>query len=118
MAKTVVFLFHNDDASLNAGSHVAERIRQVASDVGVELEVFCFGPAQSALTEESDNPIRMEYKNQIDSLASNSVRVSACLNAATASNTVDELTKRGIHLEFARDAFARYGLESASVISF
>jgi len=76
LAKTVVFLFHGDDDALGAGSHIAERIRQVADDYGVELEVFCFGPP------------------------------------------VEALTPRGLTLEFARDAFVRFGLEGASVISF
>ena len=118
MAKTVVFLFHGDDDSLNAGSHVAERIRQVAAEQGVELEVFCFGPAQGALTEPSDDAIRIEYRQQIDALAAAGVPVGACLNAATAAGTVEALTARGITLQFARDAFARYGIEGASVISF
>ena len=118
MAKTVIFLFHGDDDSLNAGSHVAERVRQVAGDHGVELEVFCFGPAQSALTEPSDAKVRVEYREQINALAAAGVRVGACLNAANAAGTGDELTARGITLEFARDAFVRFGLEGATVISF
>jgi hypothetical protein len=118
MAKTVIFLFHGDDDSLNAGSHVAERVRQVADEQRVELEVFCFGPAQAALTETDETPTRVEYRQQIDALAAAGVPVGACLNAATAAGTVEALTARGITLQFARDAFARYGLESASVISF
>jgi hypothetical protein len=118
MPKTVIHLFHGDDASLNAGSHVAERIRQVASDQGVDLEVYCFGPAQGALTEESDDPVRSEYKDQIDSLVAAGVPVGACLNAANANGTVAYLTDRGITLQFARDAFVRYALEGATVITF
>ncbi len=118
MPKTVIFIFHDDDASLNAGSHVAERIRQVAQEQKVELEVFCFGPAQGALSDETDNPVRIEYREQIDALVAAGVPVGACLNAATANGSVDELTGRGIALQFARDAFARYGLEGASVVSF
>jgi len=118
MTKTVIFLFHGDDDSLGAGSHVAERVRQVAADRGVELEVFCFGPAQSALIELSDDPVRVAYRTQIDALAAAGVPVGACLNAATANGTVEELTARGITLQYARDAFARYGLEGAAVMSF
>jgi len=118
MAKTVIFLFHGDDDSLNAGSHVAERVRQVAGDQGVELEVFCFGPAQGALTDPDATPIRAEYRDQIDALAAAGVPVGACLNAATAAGTVDELTARGITLQYARDAFVRFALEGAAVISF
>lgn len=118
MAKTVIFLFHGDDESLNAGSHVAERVRQVAGEQGVELEVFCFGPAQGALTETGGSPIRAEYRDQIDALAAAGVPVGACRNAANAAGTVDALTTRGVRLEFARDAFVRYALEGAAVISF
>ncbi len=118
MAKTVIFLFHGDDHSLNAGSHVAERIRQVADDEGVELEVFCFGPAQGALTEPSDDKVRVEYRDQIDALVAAGVRVGTCLNAANAAGTADALTARGVTLEFARDAFVRYTLDGATVISF
>jgi len=97
---------------------VAERVRQVADDHGVELEVFCFGPAQGALTEPSDEKVRVEYRDQIDALAAAGVRVGACLNAANAAGTTDALTARGLTLEFARDAFVRFGLEGATMISF
>ena len=118
MPKTVIHLFHADDASLSAGSHVAERIRQVASERGLELEVYCFGPAQNALTDDSDDPVRAEYKAQIDALVVAGVPVGACLNAANASGTAEELRGRGLTLQYARDAFARYGLEGAAVITF
>ena len=118
MAKTVIFIFHDDNASLDTGSHVAERVRQVASDQGVELEVFCFGPAQRALTEDSSDPVREGYRRQINELAAAGVAVHACLNAANTAGTADALTARGLTLEFARDAFVRYALEGATVISF
>ena len=118
MAKTVIFIFRDDGDSLSAGSHVAERVRQVADAQGVELEVFCFGPAQRALTHPSDDPVRVEYREQMGALAAAGVTVGACLNAAHADGTHDELIERGITLEYARDAFARFGLEGASVISF
>jgi len=66
----------------------------------------------------SDTPARVEYREQIDALAAAGVPVGACLNAATAAGTVEALTARRITLEFARDAFARYGLEGAAVVSF
>ena len=118
MAKTVIFIFHGDDNSLGTGSHVAERIRQVADERGVELEVFCFGPAQDALTGESAEPAHVEYRTQIDALAAAGVPVGACLNDARAAGTVENLEGRGIRLQFARDAFARFGIEGATVISF
>ena len=118
MATSVIHLFHGDDDSLSAGSHVAERIRQVASEQGLTLEVFCFGPAQSALSSTSDSPVHREYNEQIDELIRRGVKVSACLNAARANGHDETLASRGVTLEFARDAFARYALEGASVLTF
>lgn len=118
MAKTVIYLFNDNDAALNAGSHVAERVRQVASEKGVELEVYLFGPAQSALTAPSDSPVRGAFKKQIAELAKAGVRVGACLNAANGAGTAAEITALGISLEIARHAFVRFGLEGAAVITF
>ncbi len=118
MAKTVIFLFHGDNDSLNAGSHVAERVRQVASESGVELEVFCFGPAQAALTGTNSDPIQVEYREQIETLIAAGVRVGACVNAALANGQNEALTEKGVTLEFARDAFVRFGVDGAAVLSF
>jgi hypothetical protein len=117
MAKVVIHLFHGDDSSLAAGSHVAERIRQVAGDQKVDLEVFCFGPAQAALAS-SDDKTRVEYNTQIDELVAAGVPVGACLNAAQADGTERTLSECGITLRYARDAFVRFALESATVIGF
>jgi hypothetical protein len=117
MSKSVIHLFHGDDDSLSAGSHVAERIRQVAAEQGVTLEVFCFGPAQGALSAP-DSLVRREYNQQIDELVEAGVPVGACLNAARAAGTETALTARGINLQFARDAFVRYAVEGATVLSF
>lgn len=68
MAKVVIHLFHGDEDSLAAGSHVAERVRQVAGDQGVDLEVYCFGPAQGALSDTTGDTKRREYNTQIDDL--------------------------------------------------
>ena len=118
MAKVVIHLFHGDTDSLSAGSHVAERVRQVAAGQGAEVEVFCFGPAQAALSHDGGDPARAEYNQQIDDLAAAGVAVGACLNAARAAGTQEELSKRGIRLQYARDAFVRYALEGATVITF
>lgn len=37
MSKLVIHIFHADESSLGAGSHVAERIRQVMQERGVAL---------------------------------------------------------------------------------
>jgi hypothetical protein len=118
MAKTVIHLFNDNDAALTAGSHVAERVRQVAAERNVELEVFLFGPAQAALTAPSEAPARLAFKAQIAELAKAGVRVGACINAANSAGTANELQSRGIALEFARDAFVRFGLEAAAVLTF
>jgi len=118
MGKTVIYLFNDNDAALNAGSHVAERVRQVAAERGIGLEVYLFGPAQGALTAESNSPVRDAFKKQIAELTEAGVRVGACLNAANTAGTVAALEKLGVSLEFARDAFVRFGLEGAAVISF
>ena len=115
---TVVFhLFHGDNDSLSAGSHVAERVRQVAAERNVSVEVFCFGPAQGALST-SGSATLAEYNQQIDDLIASGVPVGACANAARAAGTEEALTARGITLQFARDAFARYAIEGATVITF
>lgn len=117
MAKTVIHIFHGDDASLSAGSHVAERVRQVAAEQSVELEVFCFGPAQSALSSTSGEALA-DYNQQIDELIAAGVSVGTCLNAAKGAGTEAALRERGVELQFARDAFVRWASEGASVISF
>jgi len=118
MAKVVIHLFHGDEDSLAAGSHVAERVRQVAGDQQVDLEVFCFGPAQGALADTSDDPTRSEFNRQIDELTAAGVPVGACLNAARAAGTEKALAERGVKLSYARDAYVRFALEGATVINF
>lgn len=118
MATSVIHLFHDDGDSLSAGSHVAERIRQVAAERGVELEVFCFGPAQGALSVTDQSKVLTEYNQQIDELVAAGVRVGACVNAARAAGTEETLIARGITLEFVRDAFVRYALVGATVLTF
>jgi hypothetical protein len=118
MAKVVIHLFHADENSLSSGSHVAERVRQVAGEQQVDLEVFCFGPAQGALNDRSDDPARSEYNQQIDDLIKVGVTVGACLNSARSADTEQALTDRGVRLQYARDAFVRFALEGATVIGF
>lgn len=56
MANVAIHLFHGDTGSLGTGSRVAEWIRQVSGDQFVDLEVYCFGPAQGALIDTSGEP--------------------------------------------------------------
>ena len=118
MAKVIIHVFHGDVDSLSAGSHVAERVRQVAGDQAVDLEVFCFGPAQEALSDRSDASTLTQYNQQVDDLIKAGVPVGACRNSAEAAGTEQTLTDRGIQLQYARDAFVRFALEGATVINF
>lgn len=114
MAKLVIHLFHDDPSSLKAGSHVAERVRQVKDQKGVALEVFVFGPAQKALSTREGAAMR----ETLVALTKAGVPVRTCRNDAEAADNAAELMQLGIGLEYARDAFARYALEGATVISF
>lgn len=118
MPKTVIHLFHADADSLRTGSHVSERIRQVAEERGTMLEVFIFGPAQAALTDASEAAHIRDYNAQIDELVAAGVPVEACLNASKSAGSEDILVARGLTLQYARDAFVRWTLESATVITF
>lgn len=118
MKKTVVVIFNDNDAALNAGSHVALRMAQVNQEMGVELEVNLFGPGQAAYSSNAKEGVKAEYIKTIDELVKAGIKVSACTNAAEASETTEALKAKGIHLEFARDAFLRYGAEGAAVINF
>ncbi|MDE3113882.1 MAG: hypothetical protein KGK34_13150 [Chloroflexota bacterium] len=114
MAKVVIHIFHGDEPSLGTGSHVSERIRQVQRDRGIDIEVYVFGPAEKALLD----PTAREFNKQIDELVAKGVQVKTCLNIAAAEHATETLAARGIQLELAREAFTRYALEGATVISF
>lgn len=118
MPKNVVFLFRDDDASLQLGSRLAEGLATAGAD-DVELEVFCFGPAQRALSVASgDTPERVEYRQRIDRLASLGVRVGTCRGAAEAAGMSEEMLERGIALESPRDRVLQYAREGAAVLNF
>ncbi len=116
MPKTVIHLFHDDDATLFAGPRVAGRVNETAADEGVELQVFCFGPALAALSSTEDRTAA--YNEHIDQLTAAGVSVAACRNAAEQSGTAPTLLARGIELKFARDEYISYAKEHAAVISF
>jgi hypothetical protein len=118
MTKVVIHIFHGDDDSIKLGSRVSERIRQIAADKQAEVEVFCFGPAQARLTDDRDDDARSAYNSQLDELIAAGVPVGACINAAKEANAEEELLKRGFTLEVARDAFLRFAMEGATVITF
>ncbi|NUS10665.1 MAG: hypothetical protein HOY69_04540 [Streptomyces sp.] len=118
MPKTVIHVFHDDDDSLAAGTRVAQRIHEVASERGCAVEVFCFGPAQRRLGGSGGTEGASTFNRQIDELIAGGVAVGACVNAARADGTEDALARRGLHLRVARDEFVRFALEQATVITF
>jgi hypothetical protein len=118
MAKNLFHLFHNDGASLSLGSTAALRSSRRASETGVEVEVFCFGSAQKALSGSVEEGPVKTFNENIDELVSSGVRVAACINAAKGTDTVDDLTGRGIILESAVDVFARCAVDGTNVITF
>jgi len=117
MPKTVVHVFHDDDDAVVTGTRVAQRILEVAPERGIEVEVFCFGPAQRRLGRQ-DGDADATFNRQVDELVAAGVVVGACVNAARADGTDDDLRTRGLALEVARDAFVRFTLEGATVLSF
>jgi hypothetical protein len=112
--KVVIHIFHADESSLGTGSHVSERIRQVKEQHDVALEVYVFGPAEKALAD----PANGTYRDTLISLAKNSVPVHVCRDIAEKMGKADEFTQLGFTFEYARDAFVRYALEGATVVSF
>jgi len=113
-SKVVIHIFHDDESSLGTSSHVAERIRQVKDQQGVALEVYVFGPAEKALA----TPAGVSFRDTLVALAKAGVPVRTCRNTAEAIGKAAEFTKLGFGLEYARDAFVRYAVEGATVISF
>jgi hypothetical protein len=111
--KTVINLVRADTDSLIGGTTVARRIHEVAAERGVSLEVFVFAGAQRALTDER----RPEYNEAIDGLVASGVPVSVCLNFARTLGATEAVAQRGIQLEAAREAYVRFALEGATVIS-
>jgi hypothetical protein len=118
MKKTAVVIFNDNDAALNSGSHVALRMSQVNKEVGVELEVFLFGPGQAAYSSNAETGVKADYIKTIDDLIAAGIKVSTCKNTAEAKGTTEALKAKGVNVEFARDAFLRYGAENAAVITF
>jgi hypothetical protein len=114
---TVVHIFHDDADALTTGSRLPRRIAEVAGDHGVAVEVFVFGPAQRRLAQAATDADRL-FNAQIDELIAAGIPVGACVNAARAEGVESALAERGLRLEVARDAFLRFTLEHATVISF
>ena len=117
MPKTVIHVFHDDNGSVVVGTRVAQRILEVAPGQGVELEVFCFGPAQRRIGRgagEAD----ATFDRQLDELLAAGVVVGACVNSARADGVEADLDARGFRLRVARDELLRFTLEGATVVTF
>lgn len=113
MKKLVIHIFHVHENAAITGAKLAERIRLVAKERGVTLEVFIFGAAIGALVD----PTQTEFSNALVALAKNGVPVLVCQQAVEAIGQAEALKAQGFTLELARDAFIRFALESATVIS-
>ncbi|WP_327709648.1 hypothetical protein OG912_14215 [Streptomyces sp. NBC_00464] len=118
MPKTVIHVFHDDDASITTGTRVAQRIQEVAAEHGTTVEVLCFGPAQRLLADAAPSGASEVFNRQVDELIADGVTVGACVNAARADGTEAGLAGRGLRLRVARDEFLRFTLEGATVITF
>lgn len=113
MKKLVIHIFHVHENASITGAKLAERIRLVAQERGVTLEVFIFGAAIGALVDSSQS----EFRNALVELAKNGVPVLVCQQAVEAIGQAEAMQAHGFTLELARDAFIRFALESATVIS-
>ncbi len=78
----------------------------------MDVEVYVFGAAERQL----DDPAQAEYRQTLVSLA-NWVPVHVCRDIAESMGKAQEFTALGFTLEYARDAFVRYALEGATVVS-
>ena len=112
MKKLIIHIFHVHENAAITGAKLAERIRQVAGERGVTLELFIFGAAIGALADPAQN----EYRDALVTLAKQGVPVNVCQQAVEAMGQAEAMRALGFDLEFARDAFIRFALEGATVI--
>ena len=113
MKKLVIHLFHVHENAALTGAKLADRVRQVYAEHGVELEMFVFGAAIGALFD----PAQAEYRKALDALVQAGVTIHVCRQTVEMMAQVDTLSAAGYGLEYARDAFLRYANEGATVIS-
>lgn len=113
MKKIVIHIFHSHEGSTDIGAKLSERICLVAAERGVSLELFIFGPAINALVD----PAQPDFRDSLTALAQQKVPVQVCRQTVEMMGKGEMLTNLGFGLEFARDAFIRYALEDATVIS-
>lgn len=114
MKLLVIPRFHADNEALGTGAHVSERIRQVTAQHDVAMKVYVFGPAEQTLADRA----QARHREALVGLAQTGVPVHVCRNDAERLGMVDEFTRMGFVLEYARDAFVRYAHDGGTVITF
>ena len=114
MANLVLHLFHNDPAALATVPTLAERLHQTTDAARPALEVYVFGPAEGAQSACDHT----EFNARIDGLVKLGVRVTTCIGLAQQAGADAAFRARGLALESAAVAFARFATESATVITF
>jgi intracellular sulfur oxidation DsrE/DsrF family protein len=113
MKKLVIHIYHVHENAALTGAKLAERIRQVAGERGIELELFIFGAAIGSLADTDQT----EFRVALMALAKAGVPVHVCQQAVEAIGQAEVFRQLGFGLEFARDAFIRFAVEGATVIS-
>lgn len=113
MKKLVIHIFHAHESAPDTGAKLSERIRMVAAERDISLELFIFGPAIAALID----PAQPAFRDALAALARQKVPVHVCQQTVEMMGKVEMLANLGFELEFARDAFIRFALEGATVIS-
>lgn len=113
MKKLVIHIFHAHEGAPDTGAKLSERIRLVAAQRDVSLEIFVFGPAIAVLVD----PEQSAFRDALGALSTQQVPVHVCQQTVEKMGKMEMLTKLGFGLEYARDAFIRFALEDATVIS-
>jgi intracellular sulfur oxidation DsrE/DsrF family protein len=113
MKKLVIHIFHVHENAAITGAKLAERIRLVAAERSVKLELFIFGAAIAALAD----PAQTEYREALVALAKAGVPVNVCRQTVETMGQADAMRALGLGLEYARDAFIRLTLEGATIVS-
>ena len=112
MNKLVIHIFHTHEGSTDIGPKLAERVRLVAAEREVSLELFIFGPAIAALVD----PAQLAFRDALAALAQQNVPILVCRQTVEMMGKAELLMGLGFKLEYARDTFIRYALEGATVI--
>ena len=113
MKKIVIHIFHTHEGSTDIGPKLAERIRLLAAERDVTLELFIFGPAIAALVD----PAQSGFRDALAALAQQKVPILVCRQTVEMMGKGEMVAGLGFSLEYARDAFIRFAMDGATVIS-